>query len=67
MVVQKQENGRLKWQWLFEWVVIPSLGIAITLFALAGGTVPTWLIPLVPGLIAFPFARMLDRRRQDNP
>lgn len=66
MVDVKRENGRLRWQWLLEWVIAPSLGIAIVLFALAGGNVPTWMIPLVPGLIAFPFARSLDRLRRNG-
>lgn len=59
-------NGRLKWQWLLEWVIVPSLGIAIILFALAGGKVQNWMIPLVPGLIAFPFARFLDKLRRNG-
>lgn len=59
-------NGRLKWEWLLEWVLLPSLGAAILVFALAGGTVPAWVIPLVPGLIAFPFARWVDRLRREE-
>lgn len=60
------ENGRLKWQWLLEWVCLPSFGAAIAVFALLGGDVPAWMIPLVPGMLAFPFARTLDRLRQKD-
>jgi hypothetical protein len=59
-------NGRLKWQWLLEWVIVPTLGVAIIVVALSGVTVPAWLVPLVPGLLVFPFARMLDRLRQSD-
>lgn len=60
------EDGKLRWQYAFEWVIVPMLGVGIVIFALAGGTVPTWLIPLVPGFLLFPFARTVDRLRREK-
>lgn len=59
-------NGQARWQWAFEWVIVPMLGVGIILAALAGLDVPDWIKPLVPGFLLFPFARAVDRLRRDK-
>lgn len=42
------------------------LGVVVVMLALAGVDVPDWVKPLVPGMWLFPFARMVDRLRQEK-
>ena len=56
-------NGRLKWQWYLEWVIVPMSGVVLAIYgALSGQITPVW-IPVIVGMIAFPFARIVDKLR----
>lgn len=59
-------NGRLRWQWFLEWVVIPGFGTVVAFVAIVGVQIPGWLIPMIPGAIIFPFARQVDKLRREK-
>jgi hypothetical protein len=57
-------NGRLRWAWWFEWVVVPLTGLSLLIYGALGGGLPAAYLPVVVGLVAFPFARQVDRLRR---
>lgn len=59
-------NGRLKWQYIFEWVIVPMTGLGLAITGALSGWISTPWIPVIIGLITLPFARSLDRVRRDK-
>lgn len=57
----EHENGRLRYEWLFEWVIVPSTGLLLAVYGSVSGKVNVAWIPGILFLIAFPFARTADR------
>ena len=59
------QNGKLRWQWQFEWVIVPMTGLSLAVYgALGGPAFREAFIPVIVGMIAFPFARQVDKLRQ---
>jgi hypothetical protein len=61
-------NGRLKWAWVFENVIVPMAGLLGVTYASLGGPVPPGLYPVLAGMIGYPGVRAIDKaRRGDSP
>ena len=60
----ESQNGQLRWQWFFEWVLVPMTGLALIVYGALTGRVPVAFVPVIVGLLAFPFARTVDKMRQ---
>lgn len=64
--VADAKNGQLKWQYLFEWVIVPMTGLVLVVIgSLTDRIGPAW-IPVIVGMLAFPFARTVDRLRREG-
>jgi hypothetical protein len=59
------DNGRRRWEWQFEWIVVPLTGLGLAVYGALTGTISGAWIPVIVGLIAFPFARTLDKLRRE--
>jgi hypothetical protein len=59
-------NGRLRWQFLFEWVIVPMTGLILAVVGSVTGLVDRAWIPVILFFVAFPFARTVDRLRRDR-
>lgn len=60
------ENGRLRWAWWFEWVLVPTTGLSLCVYGALTGRIGAAWIPVIVGMIAFPFARTVDRLRRNG-
>lgn len=60
------ERSRELWQYSIEWIICPVTGLSLFVFGALTGTIGIDWIPGILGLIAFPFARQLDRFRRDR-
>ena len=59
-------NGRRTYEWLFEWVIVPLTGLSLAVYGALSNHISGAWIPVIVGLIAFPFARTLDKLRRDE-
>lgn len=59
-------NGRLRWQFTFEWVIVPMTGLILASYGAIFGRVNVAWIPVIVGFVAFPFARTVDRLRRNQ-
>jgi len=59
-------NGKAKWQYAFEWVIVPMTGLSLAVYGSLTDRISGAWIPVIVGLIAFPFARTLDKLRRDE-
>lgn len=59
------DNGRLRWQFTFEWVIVPMTGLGLAVYGAIFGTINVVWVPVIVGFVAFPFARTVDRLRRN--
>lgn len=59
-------NGRLRWQFTLEWVIIPLTGLGLTVIGALTGWINAAWAPIIVGFVAFPFARTIDRLRRSD-